>query len=72
MGTRLQDEVTELANEYAGPNNGNTPTDLRQLANNARIYRDGYDWQGFTSGQREYLARLLEQHATDIERRQQP
>jgi hypothetical protein len=72
MGVRLQDEVTELADEYAGPNNGNTPTDLRQLANFARIYRAGYDWADFTSGQREYLARLLEQHATDIERRQQP
>jgi hypothetical protein len=72
LSTRMQDEVRELADEAAHPNNANTPRDLRQLVQMVRQYSAGQPWEDFNHVQRELLARALEQHATDIEIQQRP
>ena len=72
LGTYELDEVRELADEAAHPNNANTPRDLRQIAQMVRQYSDGQVWEDFGHTQRELLARQLEQHATDIEIQQRP
>jgi hypothetical protein len=64
--------ATQIAYEAVQPNNANTPTDLRAIAQTVRQYSAGQPWEDFGHGQREYLARLLERHATNIELRQQP
>jgi hypothetical protein len=65
-------EVRELADEAAHPNNVNTPTDFRALAQSVRQHSQGQVWSDFNHVQRELLARQLEEHATDIDRRQRP
>ena len=72
LRTHEFNEVTELANEAAHPNNANTPTDLRALAQSVRQHSQGQPWDDFNHAQRELLARQLEEHATDIDRRQRP
>ena len=72
LRTHEFNEVTELADEAAHPNNANTPRDLRQLVQMVRQYSAGQPWEDFNHAQRELLARQLEQHATDIDRRQRP
>ena len=67
LRTNELDEVRELADEAAHPNNANTPRDLRQVAQMVRQYSAGQPWEDFNHAQRELLARQLEQHATDIE-----
>jgi len=72
LSTREINEAREFAARVAHPNNANTPTDLRAIAQTARQYSAGQPWRVFNPAQRELLARALEQHATDIELRQQP
>ena len=72
LGTYELDEVRELADEAAHPNNANTPRDLRQVAQMVRQYSDGQVWEDFGHTQRELLARQLEEHASRIEEQQEP
>jgi hypothetical protein len=72
LSTLQQNEARELAAEAAHPNNANTPTDLRAIAQTARQYNQGHVWGDFNYAQRELLARALEQHATDFEMQQRP
>jgi hypothetical protein len=72
LRTNELNEVRELADEAAHPNNANTPTDLRALAQTVRQYSAGQPWEDFNHAQRELLALQLEQHATDIEAQQRP
>ena len=72
MGTYELNEVRDLADEVAHPNNANTPRDLRQIAQMVRHYSEGQPWEDFGHTQRELLARQLEEHATDIEIQQRP
>jgi len=72
LTTQQQNEVRELVDEAAHPDNANTPTSLRQVAQMVRSYAQGQIWEDFSSAQRELLARQLEQHAARIEDQQQP
>ena len=72
LGTYELNEVRDLADEVAHPNNANTPRDLRQIAQMVRHYSEGQPWEDFGHTQRELLARQLEEHATDIEIQQRP